>query len=134
MPMTAITRITVHTEVTTTGVDALACKGTLGGRGTELGKFPDDWHEGETGEEGLEEDEEVVGFELWRVGASEELRIKLYKSGMPDAMHNKVSGGNYMMRSTTFLVQDALPPPPPPHQRPDKLRACFKSWHGESQV
>ena len=29
-----------------------------------------------------EEDEEVVGFEEWRVGASEELRIKLYKSGM----------------------------------------------------
>ena len=40
------------------------------------------WHEGESGEEGLEEDEEVVGFEDWRVGASEELRIKLYKSGM----------------------------------------------------
>ena len=29
-----------------------------------------------------------------------------------DAMHNKVSGGNYMMRSTTFLMQDALPPRP----------------------
>ena len=85
MPMTAITRITVHTEVTTTGVDALACKGTLGLGGTELGKFPDDWVEGESGEEGLEEDEEVVGFEEWRVGSSEELRelrIKLYKSGM----------------------------------------------------
>ena len=80
--MTAITRITVHTEVTTTGVDALACKGKLGLGGTELGKFPDDWHEGESDEEGLEEDEEVVGFEEWRVGASEELRIKLYKSGM----------------------------------------------------
>ena len=26
-------------------------------------------------------------------------------------MHNKVSGGNYMMRSTTFLMQDASPPP-----------------------
>ena len=25
-------------------------------------------------------------------------------------MHSKVSGGNYMMRSTTFLMQDALPP------------------------
>ena len=73
--MTVITRITVHTEVTTTGVDTLACKGTLG-------KFPDDWHEGESGEEGPEEDEEVVGFEEWRVGASEELRIKLYKSEM----------------------------------------------------
>ena len=85
MPMTAITRITVHTEVTTTGVDALACKGTLGLGGTELLKFPDDWDEGESVEEGLEEDEEVVGFEEWRVGASEELRelrIKLYKSGM----------------------------------------------------
>ena len=85
MSMTAITRITVHTEVTTTGVDALACKGTLGLGGTELLKFPDDWDEGESVEEGLEEDEEVVGFEEWRVGASEELRelrIKLYKSGM----------------------------------------------------
>ena len=89
--MTAITRITVHTEVTTTGVDALACKGTLELGGTELGKFMDDWVEGESGEEGLEEDdevvdfEEVVGFKEWRVGASEELRelrIKLYKSGM----------------------------------------------------
>ena len=71
--MTAITRITVDTEVTTnaTGVDALACKGTLGLGGTELGKFPDDWDEGESGEEGLEEDEEVEGFEEWRVGASE---------------------------------------------------------------
>ena len=57
--MTAITRITVHTEVATTGVDALACKGTLGLGGTELGKFPDDWDEGESGEEGLDEDEEV---------------------------------------------------------------------------
>ena len=57
--MTAITRITVHTEVTTTGVDALACKGTLGLGGTELGKFPDDWDEGEAGEEGRDEDEEV---------------------------------------------------------------------------
>ena len=37
------------------------------------------WHEGE---EGLEEDEELLGFEEWRVGASEELRIKLCKSGM----------------------------------------------------
>ena len=73
--MTVITRITVHTEVTKTGVDTLACKGTLGLGGTELGRFPDDWHEGECGEEGLEEDEEVVGFEEWRVGASEELRI-----------------------------------------------------------
>ena len=82
MSMTAITRITVHTEVTTTGVDALTCKGTLGLGGTELGKFTDDWDEGESGEEGLEEDEEVVGFEEWRVGASEELSIKLYKSGM----------------------------------------------------
>ena len=65
MPMTAITRITVDTEVTTTGVDALACKGTLGLGGTELGRFPDDWDEGESGEEGLEEDEEVEGFEEW---------------------------------------------------------------------
>ena len=80
--MTAITRITVHTAVTTTGLDALACKGTLGLGGTEMRKFPDDWDEGEWGEEGLEEDEEVVGFEEWRVGASEELRIKFYKSGM----------------------------------------------------
>ena len=80
--MTAITRITVHTEVTTTGVDALARKGKLGLGGTELGKFSDDWHEGESGEEGLEEDDEVVRFEEWRVGASEELRIKLYNSGM----------------------------------------------------
>ena len=122
MPITPITRITVHTEVTTTGLgpvarslvsanrwlrgikmyrfpwyltlvstnhassnpglDALECKGTLGLGGTELGKLPDDWHEGESGEEGLEEDDEVAGFEEWRVGASEELRIKLYKSGM----------------------------------------------------
>ena len=71
MPMTVITRITVHTEVTTTGVDALACKGMLGLGGTELGKFPDDWDEGESGEEGLEEDEEVEGFEEWRVDSSE---------------------------------------------------------------
>ena len=28
-------------------------------------------------------------------------------------MHNKVLGGNYMMRSTTFLMQNASPPPPP---------------------
>lgn len=25
-------------------------------------------------------------------------------------MHNKVLGGNYMMRSTTFLMQNAWPP------------------------
>lgn len=39
-------------------------------------------------------------------------------------MYNKVLGGNYMMRSTTFLMQDASPPP----KRPDKLRAFFESW------
>ena len=78
MPMTAITRITVHTAVTTTGLDALASKGTLGLGGTEMRKFPDDWDEGEWGEEGLEEDQEVVGFEEWRVGASEELRTLYY--------------------------------------------------------
>ena len=71
IPMAAITRITVHTEVTATDLDALACKGTLGLGGTELEKFPDDWDEGESGEEGLEEDEEVEGFEEWRGGASE---------------------------------------------------------------
>ena len=81
--MTAITRITVRTH----GSDdnwrgRFACKGTLGLGGTELGKFPDDWDEGESVEEGLEEDEVVVDFEEWRVGASEELSIKLYKSGM----------------------------------------------------
>ena len=43
-------------------------------------------------------------------------------------MHNKVLGGNYMMRSTTFLMQDASPP------QKDLINSELFSSLGESQV
>lgn len=43
-------------------------------------------------------------------------------------MHNKVLGGNYMMRSTTFLMQDASPP------QKDLINCELFSSLGESRV